>query len=235
MPTFGDMVDYCQNALGDTSPTTESLVKLAIVRAIDQYKSQRFSWNRVIWDLDTVAADSQYATIGKKGSGLTFTTNQVFAIDSAFFVSDGRKYQLDIVDYEREGYANLETQTTGRPAFFAVGASEFLVTPTPDGVYTIEGVAVVDVNQDDGDYDEITASSADADTSIWFDRADRMIQLFALSELFLLYRREPQWASAYLNQANQEFARHVQDYERREASHGRREGYWNTGSAGYFI
>lgn len=235
MPTFGDMVDYCQNALGDTSSTTEALVKLAIVRAIDQYKSQRFSWNRVIWELTTTAADGQYATIDKKNSGLTFTTKQVFKIDSAFFVSDGRKYKMEIVDYEHIGYGTIDTQTTGQPALIAIGAGEFLISPTPDAAYTIEGVAVVDVNQDDGAYDEITTASADADTSPWFDNADRMIQLFALSELFLLYRREPQWASAYLNQANQEFARHVQDYERREASSGPIQGYWAETSGGYFL
>lgn len=224
--TFGNLIEQCQVALGATDATTTSQIKWGIVRAIDSYKSQRFSWNRIKWELTTTAADAYYSSIGQIDSGNTYAAKEVFSIDSAFYQrEDARRYKMQIVDFEVRGLGSDSTEHTGHPCAFSFGAQEFLVFPTPDDEYVIQGVAVVDVNKTSSPYTVIDINAADAALSPWFEHADRMIQCKALAEVFMFYRRDPKWAAVYEGQANQEFQRHAQDYERREGA-GRIEGYY---------
>lgn len=231
--TFGDLVDLCQVALGDTSSTTESQIKWGIVRAIDVYKTQRFSWNRIHWELTTTAADDSYATIGKVDSADTFTPSQVFSIDSAYYLLDSRHYPVHVVGIEDALYWG-ESEDTGPPEGVAVGTGQFKVYPVPDDEYDIRGVAVVDVNKTTGTYTEITVDAADASLNPWIDNASKMLQSHALAEVFKYYRRDPKWAGIYEADARQEFLRHVQDYERREVQ-GRVPGYYGARDYGYFV
>ncbi len=224
MPTLGDIVTLGQVALGASDATTTLQFRWGIVRAIDSYKSQRFSWNRKRWELTTTDGESYYTEIGEVDAGTTYEASEVFAIDSAFYLRDDVRFKLDVVDFEDRGL-HLETpEDTGRPRAFAVGTESFLVYPEPDDEYVLQGVAVVDVNKTAGSYTEITTTSSLNGTNPWLDHADRMIFAKALAEVFLFYRRDPKWAAVYENSANQEFVRHVQDYERREGA-GRVRGY----------
>lgn len=223
---LGEFVDLCQVALGDESATTTSQIKWGLVRSIDKYKTQRFSWNRIKWELTCTASENFYTSLDQVDSGTTYTAKQIFSLDSAFHVLDGRHYELAIVPFETIGYGNSETTHEGRPWGFAVGAQEFLVLPVPDDAYVLQGVAVADVNQAFDDYDVIDIDAADEATSPWLDNADKMMQSSTLYEVFTYYRRDPKWAAVYQADANQEFQRHVQDFERREGA-GRVRGYWN--------
>lgn len=233
---LGEFLDNGLVALGATDSTTRSQLLMGTVRAIDTYKSQRFSWNRIRWELTTTSGTAFYDEIGQVDSGDTFTASQVFKLDSAFYVESGRNYKVDIIGFEKDALGLNDDAFTGKPSAIAVGAQQFLVVPEPDDEYVLQGLAVVDVNKTTGSYTAITTSAGNSSENPWLEHADRMLQAKALAEVFLFYRRDPKWAAVYENAANQEFQRHVQDYERREGA-GRVKGYHSPSHGdqyGYF-
>lgn len=203
-------------------------INFQIVHAIEHYASQRFPWNQLTLEITTVADTAFYSTVEDIVTSTEYDVDKIVSIDSQFVVIDGHAWEIDLVDFDWQGYGSSSDVRTGRPLAIAVGTDRILVLPTPDTEYTIRLVGIVDINT-------IETTSIDSTTSPWLDRAEKMIRSKALSEIYKFYLHNMELGMVCQQEANNEFQKLVQDQERLTATgriwhygESKVQGYWGT-------
>lgn len=170
MSTYGTMQTRIADEIKRTDLTSQ--IQLAILSAVNFYKTDRFWWNESRSDASTVADQEYY------GLPADF-----LALDFIGVTVSSRYYQLVPKSAHEIDEINWGAGTyTGYPAYFALYENNLRLYPIPNAVYTLR-IAYLK---------QLTALSASADSNEWTVTAEELIRLHAKADLLENVIRGPE-------------------------------------------
>ncbi len=170
MSTYGVMQTRIADEIKRTDLTSQ--IQLAILSAINFYKTDRFWWNECRADASTVASQEYY------GLPADF-----LALDFIGVTVSSRYYQLVPKSAHEIDEINWGAGTyTGYPAYFALYENNLRLYPIPNDVYTLR-IAYLK---------QLTALSAAGDSNEWTVTAEELIRLHAKADLLENVIRGPE-------------------------------------------
>lgn len=156
MATLGGIMSNLAILLirNDLTGSLSETAKLAIARAIDHYKSERFWFSEGRISLSTSASVSEYT--------LSAST---LAIISVNITANGSTYPIDAIS-ETDRLSHHSANLTGTPSYYSVFANRFIPYPTPNTAYTVE----IACTRDQG------TLTAESQANNWTNHAEQLIE-----------------------------------------------------------
>lgn len=183
MSDFGTMVDRIKDEVH--RPNDDTIVKRAIIDAIDEWKVKRLGFNVREWSLETIAGQDEYTfPIVDRDSVFIVPIE----IDICRILINNYWHTLTPINFSIfQSEFNLRSDSdNGYPSVYTVGPYDvsspagrvLLVDPDPNDEYIITGFGLCDIN-------EVTVNSADSSTNAWFTTGERLIRTQAKVNLFV--------------------------------------------------
>lgn len=176
MANLGQTIEKIREDI-DRGSAYDDRIRRAIAEAIHFYRSKRLGWN----------IKRAYATLT---SGNEYVSLPSDWVEADFLQLDlaTRREGLDPVTYDWIEDQKGSTDARGEPYKFAIQHRTLRLYPIPDQTYTLMLSYHYELKN-------VSRSASDGETNAWLDEGEELIRKHAMSDLYVLYFKDPESVS----------------------------------------